>query len=156
MGIRTGFAYLFRSSSFPISTRIVAYPGIYVTPKSSVYVVANKCSLLTVTSTEQRTIMGGGSGVDFIITGGLNGTGVSSGSGLGLSSGNLVVGGGGGFFRIPFMGACDLGIALAGGFFKAGVFLGYSGRSLDARGRLSRGGSLFVAACLLVTIITLY
>jgi hypothetical protein len=109
-----------------------------------VYTVVNKCSLLTVTLIEQRTIKGGGYGVDFTGTRGLDGTRVSSG--LGLTSTNSAGGGGGGFFRIPLTGATALGTALAGGFFEAGAFLGCSGIFLDAGGRLSRGGSVFAAA----------
>ena len=120
------------------------YPGMCSAPKSSVYAIANKCSLSTITSTEQRTTKGGGCGVDFTGTRGLDGTGVSSGSGL--TSTNSVRGGGGGFFRIPLTGAIALGIALASGFFEAGAFLGYFSIFLNAGGRLSRGGSVFAAA----------
>jgi hypothetical protein len=107
MGIRTGFAYLFRSSSFAISKRIVVYEGQCTNSKSREYVVVNKCSLSTVTSMEYKTTIGGGSRVDLIVTRGLDGTSVSIGSGL--SSTKLVGGGGGGFFRIPFTGAFALG-----------------------------------------------
>lgn len=120
------------------------YPGMCSIPKSSVYAVVNKCSLSTVTSTEQRTTKGGDYGVDFTGTRGLDGTGVSSGSGLTLT--NSVGEGGGGFFRIPLTGATALGTVLAGGFFEAGAFLDCSGIFLDAGGRLSRGGSVFAAA----------
>jgi hypothetical protein len=61
--------------------------------------------------------------------------------------------GGGSFFRISFTGVITLGIALASSFFEAGIFLGYTGRSLNAGGRLLRKGSIFAITCLLVTII---
>ena len=107
-----------------------------------------------VTSTAYKTIKSVRSGVDFTVTRRLDSTGVSLGSGL--SSSNSAGGGGGGFFRIPFRGAPAVATALASGFLETGAFLGCCGRSLDAGGRLSRGGSLFAAACFLVTIITSY
>jgi hypothetical protein len=82
------------------------YEGQHTDSKSREYAVANKCSLSTVTSTEHKTTIGGGSGVDLTATRGLDGTGVSSGSGL---SSSKSAAGGGGFFRIPFTGAFALG-----------------------------------------------
>jgi hypothetical protein len=97
-------------------TRSVVYLRRCFIPKSSVYAVANKCSLSTVTSIKQKIIKEGGCRVDFIEIKGLDGVRVSLR--LGLNSTNSVRGGGS-FFKIPLTGAIALGIALASGFFEA-------------------------------------